>query len=217
MIDREPADPPTKTLVFGLLASIGIGVVVFLATLTVWTLAGADHNHYLYPHTYRVLVWLGEVPAVIGVLVVSAWWLAGGTLNARRAGAAAVLSGISVAVLAGAGVWNFRHAGTDPRPENAVPPTISGTASVGETLTVHKGVWTWPDDVASSAGRTFSYRWERCEPAAGRCVEIPHETSTTHVISPGEAGSRLRIAVTVENDAGSRQARSRLTDFVTDS
>ena len=56
-------------------------------------------------------------------------------------------------------------------PVNTSPPTITGTAAVGETLTAQNGTW---DNVPT----TFEYRWLRCNAAGDSCVGIPGATET---------------------------------------
>ncbi len=49
-------------------------------------------------------------------------------------------------------------------PVNSAAPTITGTARVGETLTVQNGTWT-------NNPTAFQYQWQRCSAAGASCVD----------------------------------------------
>ena len=64
----------------------------------------------------------------------------------------ALLVGVSAAAALTAGV---AQAGTTVAPVNTAPPTITGTAQVGQTLTASNGTW-------SNSPTSFAYQWVRC-------------------------------------------------------
>jgi Ig domain of plant-specific actin-binding protein len=86
-------------------------------------------------------------------------------------------------------------------PVNTSPPTITGTAAVGETLTAQNGTW---DNVPT----TFEYRWLRCNAAGDSCVGVPGATDRTYKVVGADVGHRLRVRVTAVNADGSTNARS---------
>jgi hypothetical protein len=92
-------------------------------------------------------------------------------------------------------------------PVNTAPPTIAGTAAVGQRLTVSPGTWTGsPSSVA--------YQWRRCSAAGEACADIAGATGTSHVAVPADAGHRLRVAVVASNTAGPGSALSAATAVV---
>ena len=86
-------------------------------------------------------------------------------------------------------------------PVSTSPPTITGTAAVGETLTAQNGTW-------ENAPTTFEYRWLRCNAAGDSCVGIPGATDRTYKVVGADVGHRLRVRVTAVNADGSTNARS---------
>jgi hypothetical protein len=74
-----------------------------------------------------------------------------------------------------------------PVADNA--PTITGTATVGQTLTATPGTWL-PSLV------TFSYRWLRCDALGASCTSIASATAATYAPVAADRGHRLSVAVT---------------------
>ncbi|HXA55221.1 MAG TPA: hypothetical protein VNV37_10165 [Solirubrobacteraceae bacterium] len=80
-------------------------------------------------------------------------------------------------------------------PGDPTPPTVSGTPSVGETLTCSNGVWT-------GGPVTLTVQWRR----GG--VTIPGATGSSYRVQAGDAGESLACEVTATNSAGHGSATS---------
>lgn len=87
-------------------------------------------------------------------------------------------------------------------PQNTTIPTITGTASVGSTLTATNGTWT------GSTPITYAYAWERCAADGGSCAAIAGATAQTYVVAVADVGATLRVVVSATNPGGSGQATS---------
>jgi hypothetical protein len=109
---------------------------------------------------------------------------------------------VLVALLAGAG-----QAAGNAAPANTAPPTISGTARVGQTLTGSNGTW-------SNAPTDFTYQWLRCNTSGGSCVSAPNGTQKTYTLIGADAGHKMRLRVTASNADGNANAESDPTDTV---
>jgi hypothetical protein len=118
-------------------------------------------------------------------------------------GRAAPLAMAALLLLGGAAQGAHRTA-----PSNTSAPTISGTASVGGTLTASSGSW------SGSSPMSFSYRWQRCNSGGDKCSNR-NATAQTYKPVKGDVGHTLRASVTASNSDGSANAVSAPTAVVT--
>lgn len=79
-------------------------------------------------------------------------------------------------------------------PVNSVAPVASGTGTVGQTLSVTDGTWTYSP--------SFTYQWKR----GG--VNIGGATSNTYLLDALDAGTTVTCAVTGTNIAGNASGTS---------
>src|SRR3954454_11973976 len=93
-------------------------------------------------------------------------------------------------------------------PPNTQPPTISGTTTVGSTLTANPGTWT-------GTSITFTYQWQRCDTAGANCAAITGATGSTYVLANEDADHTLRVAVTGTDATGPNSVTSAQTGTVT--
>lgn len=109
-------------------------------------------------------------------------------------------------VLVGSGV-----AAATQAPDNTSPPTISGKAQAGETLTANTGSW------SGATPMQFSYRWRKCNRNGAECANIGGMRGSRHTydVRDGDVGHTLRVAVTATNNAGASTAVSAPTAVVT--
>ena len=91
-------------------------------------------------------------------------------------------------------------------PVNIDPPTITGTARVGEVLTAHNGTW-------DNAPTSYRYRWLRCNRGGNNCVLLASD-GETYRVGQADVGSTLRVRVTAVNADGATNARSEQTEVV---
>jgi hypothetical protein len=93
-------------------------------------------------------------------------------------------------------------------PSNTAPPSISGTAQDGQTLTAANGTW------SGSTPITYTYQWQDCDSAGNNCQPIASATGQTYVLAASDMGSTIRVTVTASNAAGSASASSAQTSAV---
>src|SRR5207247_673526 len=110
----------------------------------------------------------------------------------------ALVTASTLAYLAIAGVGS---AATRAAPVNTAPPTISGTPTVGQTLTASTGTW-------SNSPTSYAYQWLRCNTSGGSCVNVSNGALKTYTLVGADAGHTMRVAVTAKNADGSATARS---------
>jgi subtilisin family serine protease len=94
-------------------------------------------------------------------------------------------------------------------PSNIAPPTITGTAQEGQTLTEAHGSWT-----GEPTG--YTYQWQQCDSSAANCTQIAGATNQTYTPLAGDVGHTLRVQETASNEGGaSSPASSAATAVVT--
>ncbi|HZQ81274.1 MAG TPA: S8 family serine peptidase [Gaiellaceae bacterium] len=102
-------------------------------------------------------------------------------------------------------------------PYPTVDPVVSGSAAVGQTLSVSAGTW------GGGAGATYAYQWRRCLdldqafaapiPVFG-CTAIPGATASTYQVTSDDDGHTLEAEVTGTTGGGSASGISEPTDTV---
>jgi hypothetical protein len=97
---------------------------------------------------------------------------------------------------------------TSGAPKATSDPTITGNATMGETLRATAGTWTGAQPI------TFTFRWLRCDSSGNNCFVLPGQTDDSYTLRDGDIGRTLRVRVTAENSAGSRTRLSAPTAVV---
>jgi hypothetical protein len=93
-------------------------------------------------------------------------------------------------------------------PGNTAPPAISGTASVGSTLSSTTGTWVGDQPI------TYQYQWQRCDKNGNACKNIGGATKDTYKLADADANSTIRSKVTAKNARGKSSAISTQTALV---
>jgi hypothetical protein len=81
-------------------------------------------------------------------------------------------------------------------PADVSPPSISGTAEQGQTLSVTRGDWT-------GSPSTYSERWLLCSAAGSGCSTITGASGSTYALPASAVGSTIRVQETAGNGSGS--------------
>lgn len=92
-------------------------------------------------------------------------------------------------------------------PYNTVLPAVTGTTTVGQTLTRTLGTW------AGDATITYATQWQSstlADPKAPTWADISGATGATRVLAVGESGKYIRARVTATNARGSTVAFSNI-------
>jgi hypothetical protein len=97
--------------------------------------------------------------------------------------------------------------GTGTGPTNTGLPTVTGTATVGSTLTANDGSW------ASKFLADFSWAWLRCDASGNNCGGTGG-TASTYVVQTADQGSTLRAQEIATNPAGTTKVNSAQTALV---
>lgn len=93
-------------------------------------------------------------------------------------------------------------------PRNTGRPIISGTPTVGQTLTTDEGEWT-------ANPTSYSYQWQRCDADnIVACINVVGATSKTYLLRLADLGYRLRVQVTARNAKGAATATSATTAVI---
>ncbi len=90
------------------------------------------------------------------------------------------------------GTAAFSIAGT---PVSNAPPTISGFAEQGQTLTASHGAW-------NNGPTSLSDQWARCNPAGYGCAPIAGATGSSYVLTAADVSSTIRVQEIAVNGSG---------------
>lgn len=93
-------------------------------------------------------------------------------------------------------------------PANSTPPTISGTSTEGQTLTVNPGVWT------GSTPMDRSYQWRWCDPAGANCLDVAAASTTAYTLVAADVDNTIRVRETATNAYGQSAVDSPATAVV---
>jgi hypothetical protein len=93
-------------------------------------------------------------------------------------------------------------------PVNTAPPTISGSATQGQTLTENNGAWD------NSPVPPFTYQWEDCDSTGAACTSISGATDQTYLLTAHDVGHTIVVQETATNTTGSAVASSNATVVV---
>ena len=127
------------------------------------------------------------------------WMLLGGVTGASLS---AILVG-TLGLFASTGL-----AARQAKPEVITPPTITGTAQEGQTLTGRNGTWrNNPSD--------FNFFWTRCDKQGNSCSNISGAHDRTYLLTSADVGNTIRFKVEAVNGDGSTFANSQETAEVT--
>src|SRR5947199_9143811 len=110
--------------------------------------------------------------------------------------AAAALTSVAVAI--------FAATAAAAPPTNTVPPSISGTPTVGQTLTASDGTW-------SNNPTSFAYQWLRCNGGGNNCADVANGTQKTYTLVGADADNTMRVRVTATNAGGSNRRQAAQT------
>jgi hypothetical protein len=91
-------------------------------------------------------------------------------------------------------------------PTSTAPPTLSGTAQVGQTLTAASGSWT--------ATPAVTRQWQRCDAGGGACTAIGGATGNTYAVTSTDIGQTLRVSEAAVNGGGRADVSSAATGVV---
>ena len=80
-------------------------------------------------------------------------------------------------------------------PTNVSPPTITGEAQEGNTLTEVHGDWTGDPT-------TYGYQWQHCNSTGTVCSDVGGATSQSYLLTDHDSGFRIRVEEWATNAAG---------------
>jgi hypothetical protein len=82
----------------------------------------------------------------------------------------------------------------DPNePRNTTAPAISGTATVGSTLTTSDGTWTGTPTIG------YTRQWQRRANSTAAWTDIGGATASTYTVAAGDGGQQLRAVIAAGN------------------
>lgn len=114
----------------------------------------------------------------------------------------------TLAVVLGLGVLAGSSAAASGAPVNTSPPTIQGSAQLGQRLHADPGTW------SGTTPMTFNYKWQRCDSLGNNCSDISSASDRDYTLTSADVGNTVRVVVTAGNSAGTGTAASSPTAVV---
>ncbi len=99
--------------------------------------------------------------------------------------------------------------GSAKAPVETAPPTVSGSAVVGEQLSATRGTWQGTQPI------NYTIHWQACNEAITSCT-ANGATGTTYTVAKSDVGKRLRVKVVATNSAGNSSGLSDTTAVAKD-
>ena len=100
-------------------------------------------------------------------------------------------------------------------PTNTSAPAITGSAVVGQQLSIQSATDTWQEYPGPA---TLSYQWSDCTGVSGStgtgCTAITGATSSTYTLQSSDEGNYVEVTVQATNSAGSGSSTSAVTNMV---
>jgi hypothetical protein len=92
-------------------------------------------------------------------------------------------------------------------PKDVELPTVSGTATAGQSLSATSGKWSGTEPIV------YEYEWLRCSSAGTECVSAAAASllGASYTLVPADVGHRMRVKVIAKNIAGTSSAQSAAT------
>lgn len=87
------------------------------------------------------------------------------------------------------------------------PPTVTGVAQQGQTLTADPGR-------RSGAPSLFTYQWSRCDASGTNCVPIAGATVQTYALGAADSTKKIGVTVKAMNSVSSASMTSGVTPLV---
>jgi hypothetical protein len=94
-----------------------------------------------------------------------------------------------------------------PAPAMMASPSVTGTATQGNTLTASNGSW-------SGSPTSYAYQWSDCNTSGANCTSIGGAISSSYTLASGDVGNTIRVVVTATNSSGSASSASAATAVV---
>ena len=85
-------------------------------------------------------------------------------------------------------------------PVNTAVPTVTGTQTLGQTLTATAGTW------QATPAASYSYQWQDCDSTGANCANIAGATASSYVVTAGDGGKTVGVVLTATNTLGSMAA-----------
>jgi hypothetical protein len=81
-------------------------------------------------------------------------------------------------------------------PVAASPPSVSGSARQGQTLSESHGAW-------SNAPNFYAYQWQDCDAGGANCIAIAGATGQTYTLTAADVGQTISVQEVASNAGGS--------------